>query len=1234
MRTLAGLVAALGLVVGAGAAGAQLRARPIVTLHGFAAGDAFGLGLAAAGDLNADGCADFVIGAANADGVFADVGRAYAFLGGAHLDSLPDAIVLGRTPSGLAGSSLAAIGDVNGDGYDDWLVASPNYDTGATPRFTGKVWLHLGAAALNGSNDKTFDTPRPGSLAFYGTGLAGIGDFDGDGAPDFAIGGLVAGGDSISAYVYRGGTVFDAFPDLPLHMPPGWSTRAITAGDVNGDGWNDVVVGTSGNPSGGRIFVYYGGPGADGEPDVVLASGTTYIDLFGWTVACGDVNGDGFADILTGAGGRTTSRGPAAGVAMLWLGGPAMHAAPDFTIEGSAANDELGFAVAIPGDLDGDGYADLVVSAPYADGPAGYDAGKVDVCFGGPDVDLVPDLVLDGEVAGDLFGADVAGAGDPDGGGSPTLLVGATHHRGPGTNAGCAYLFRVARFGILEPRAGAHWLAGGTATVRWTGADPADVDLSLDAGATWSRLATGAGGAAENAVTVTVPDAVTARACVRLTASGQAPLAGASTRSAGLFHVTRAAPAWPAVLAEPVELPAAAPGRLGSACAAGFDWNGDGVPDLVAGAPAADDGAIVIWDGAAPESVLAVIAGRTPLEKFGASLAVVPIAGDPFDGLAVGSPGAGAGRGRVDVFRGGRSANVPAFVLDGRLAGELFGTSVAAAADVDGDHLADLVVGSPGSSGAGHAYVYRGGALAGPPAWTLAAGVDGAFGQAVAGAGDVNGDGLGDLLVSGPSLPGGNGAGTVHLLFGGAPGARLSRVILEGESIGDGFGTALAAAGDLDGDGFADFAVGAPLSDRVAPDAGAVFVYHGSPRFAAVPGLVLTGREAGDFFGSALAGGGDLDFDGTPDLVIGSPGANVGSPGQGEGAGAVDVLYGGSDSTLDLFTRGDPGSRDGESVTLFASPGRERAPVILAGAPFAIREGGEGVVRRMETAPWRLVQSVAGTDWLVGSRQTLGWIGRLHADVDFVAPGVASIPLARSAGGKNGNQITVVVPATLPDSGRLVLSAPGVLATATSGTIHVRRGITLRSFDWRPEGDGVRLAWTTDPPLAPSGVTAYRVTRVSPDGTRTVVADDLAATEFFDARGRAGDRYELFAKSEQGDELVAGTITLPSPPAGLRVWPQPAGENGRVQLAFAAPRVGDGLAGDLDVSIFDARGRRVAVLVHGRPQVEAGVVRLEWNGRDGEGHAAGPGLYFLRVRAPSARFETTRRVVMLDSPKH
>jgi hypothetical protein len=101
------------------------------------------------------------------------------------------------------------------------------------------------------------------------------------------------------------------------------------------------------------------------------------------------------------------------------------------------------------------------------------------------------------------------------------------------------------------------------------------------------------------------------------------------------------------------------------------------------------------------------------------------------------------------------------------------------------------------------------------------------------------------------------------------------------------------------------------------------------------------------------------------------------------------------------------------------------------------------------------------------------------------------------------------------------------------------------------------------------------------------------------------------------------------------VWPQPGGEDGIVRILFAAPLGAGGLpASDLDVRLFDVRGRYVTTLLSGAPVARAGIVELSWDGHDASGVRAGPGVYFLRVRAPSAGYLETRRVVMLDTPVH
>jgi len=1238
-----GALAIASLLTTASPAAAQLTARPILRLPGAQPADFAGATVGPAGDVNGDGFDDFLYAATNSDFTFADAGRAYLLFGGTRLDSVPDVVVTGRTGGGHAGEMLADVGDVNDDGFDDWLVGSPDYDTGASPRFPGKAWLFFGGASPNAVIDRTYDRPVPStSAALFGVAMTGLGDFNADGYPDFLISGLIVQPESLSAYVYYGGPNLDQSANLNLRTGTGSYVRSASAGDINGDGWPDIVTGVLGQSSGvrGRLLVFHGGPGLDANPDVdILSEGVG--DNFAQAVASGgDLNGDGYDDIVVGAMNRQVNGLNFAGEALVYFGGPTLDATPDLAVQGAALNDNLGASVALAGDLDGDGYADLVVGAPRADG-RGIDSGRAYVCFGGPAMDAIPDLVIEGEAAADLFGTAVGFAGDPDLGGSDALLVGATQSDAGATNGGCAYLFRVARFEIVRPRAAERWPAGGTAVVEWRGADPATIELSLDDGAHWHTLASGVGGSSANAVEVAVPDATSGRARLRLTRTGSAPGAGASTLSAGLFHVAPAAPATAAVLGEPAEAAPDLPGRLGSAVATGVDWNGDGHPDVVAGAPYAGDGAIAIRPEPGKSGDTRVRLGATPLERFGAAVVNAgDLDGDGWNDLAVGAPlceAAGPEAGRVYVFRGGPASDgEPDWMLEGQRSRELFGSALAAAGDLDGDGFGDLAIGAPGVSGEGRAYVYLGGPGFGPvPDRVLASGLPGPFGLTLAGAGDVNGDGADDLLVSGPPSPGGSGSSAVHLYFGSAAAASWDHLAFEGDQPGDGFGASMAGLGDLEGDGFDDFAIGAPFADvpGAGVDAGRVRIYYGTARFLPVAGSTLAGTGPGDFFGAALAGGADLNADGRPDLAIGAPGSEAAGP----AAGRVDIYFGGSDEARDRVEHGEPNSRLGEALALRDVGADSLFAVLAAGAPFAVAPGGagaEGRVRTLAATRWRFVEPAGAVEWLAGSRQRVRWEGAEAADLWFVGAGGSAERLAAAAGGAESNSIEVTLAASLADSGRLELrpAIPGPPGRAIGPPVHLRRVVALRHFEWEPRGDGVALRWATDPPVSPAGVAGYRVWRL-PGGAPPRVAVGaalIADSALVDAGGRAGDAYELVAVSADGSEFPAGRLDLPAAPVAIRAWPQPAGEAARVRLSFAAPRSAGAIAADLDVSIYDTRGRRIRRLVFGRPETRAGVVEVEWDGRTQRGGAAGPGLYFVRVRAPSAGFESTRRLVMLE----
>jgi hypothetical protein len=215
-----------------------------------------------------------------------------------------------------------------------------------------------------------------------------------------------------------------------------------------------------------------------------------------------------------------------------------------------------------------------------------------------------------------------------------------------------------------------------------------------------------------------------------------------------------------------------------------------------------------------------------------------------------------------------------------------FGQSFAIAPDLDGDGAREWVVGAPGNAGDdGAVFVYRGGS-AGPstePWIVLRSPVrDAQFGISVAGLGDTDGDGLGDLAVG--AYRADDGTGRVFVYHGHSSGlAAQPDATLAPDNRGENFGYAVARGGDLDGDGFADLAVGADLAnDR----RGRVYVYSGS-RSGLRLAQVLEGAHAHIDFGIAIAGVGDTNGDGRDDLVVGAINARA-------GRGEAYVFHGGA----------------------------------------------------------------------------------------------------------------------------------------------------------------------------------------------------------------------------------------------------------------------------------------------------------------------------------------------------
>jgi len=636
-----------------------------LTFTGAAPGDFFGQEVAPAGDVNGDGFDDFVVGAYFNDAGGTDAGAAYLYFGGSSLDATPDLTLTGAAAGEGYGSALAAAGDIDGDGYGDIVIGAWKNDAGGSESGRAYIIAIYPYRVLSPNGGEQWVAGRPVTVSWLGHDRADLA-FSFDGGASWTLRAAGVGGREENRYTftapgsatslakvrlsYSGQTASRATSDecdgvfrivLPSVPPAGahrlqltptgaaaedaFGVSVASAGDMNGDGFDDVIVGAYSNDAGGadagRAHVYHGGPAADAVPDLTL-TGAAAGDFFGVSVAsAGDVNGDGFDDVIVGAF-LSDAGGGNSGAAYVYYGGPA-DSTSDLSLIGEAAGDLLGASVASAGDIDGDGYADLIVGAPGNDA-GGNSAGRAYVYRGGPGADALPDLTLTGEAAGDFFGISVASAGDVNGDGFDDVIAGAYFNDAGGADAGRAYVY----YG-------------------------------------------GPGGDA-------VPDLV-------LTGEAAGDFFGVSVASAG-------------------------------------DVNGDGFGDVIVGAYLSDAGGVdagrayVYYGGPVPDAVPDLtFTGAAADDNFGVSVASAgDMNGDGRGDLMVGAAQNDAGgtdAGRAYLYFGGRADGaVPDLTFTGAAADDNFGVSVASAGDVNGDGFADLVVGAPGNDeaggGAGRAYLY------------------------------------------------------------------------------------------------------------------------------------------------------------------------------------------------------------------------------------------------------------------------------------------------------------------------------------------------------------------------------------------------------------------------------------------------------------------------------------------------------------------------------------------------
>lgn len=301
--------------------------------------------------------------------------------------------------------------------------------------------------------------------------------------------------------------------------------------------------------------------------------------------------------------------------------------------------------------------------------------------------------------------------------------------------------------------------------------------------------------------------------------------------------------------------------RLGFSVSAVGDINGDGIGDIVVGAPeddnnGANSGSARVLSGLSA-AILMSFSGDSAGDRFGQ--AVSGIGDFNLDGVVdvlVGAPfddNTGTESGSARVFSGANSSVL--FTFNGSAIGDRFGIAVSGAGDVNGDGRADVIIGTETTNPvAGYVRIVAGGSGA-----TLAqiSSAASGFGRAVDGGEDWNGDGTPDFAV---------GATNAIEVRSGSSGSVLFSAL--GDSVGDDFGRALSFASDFDSDGVPDLVVGAPLDDNAGLDSGIVRAFTGAT------GAILytrTGDAGGDQLGFAVSSVSDLNEDGVTDFIAGIP---------------------------------------------------------------------------------------------------------------------------------------------------------------------------------------------------------------------------------------------------------------------------------------------------------------------------------------------------------------------------